>query len=810
MTTSATDQREVDLDITGMTCASCVARVEKKLNKLKGVDAVVNLATESAHVTVRGDVTDDELVAQVDKAGYGAVLQRKARTSAGAGDPNDDEAHDTSAPVEGRIADLRRRLVVAVVLGVPVMVLSMVTALQFPGWQWLVALLAVPIAVWCAWPFHRSAAKAARHGSSTMDTLVSLGVIASTGWSLWALLLGGAGAIGYTMDMSIIPALGADSGHAPGMDHALPHLYFETAAMIVSFLLLGRYMEARARHSAGDALRSLMELGAKDVALVWPGPEGYTEERVPVERLVHGSLFRVRPGEKIATDGVVVEGHSAVDASMVTGESVPVEVGPDEEVTGATLNTSGTLVVRATRVGEETTLAQIAQMVARAQTGKAPVQRLADRISAVFVPVVIAIAVLTLVGWLVTGHEAQAAFTAAVSVLVIACPCALGLATPTALLVGTGRAAKLGVIIKGPEILESTRTIDTVVLDKTGTITEGRMVLTEVVAADGVDEGRALLVAAAAESGSEHPVARAIVEGATERLDEAARTGNGRADAEKFPGTHLPRTEGFTNHAGRGVSATVHLPTERPAASTSAMTDTSATTQPARILVGRPAWLSEQGVDDATLKGLQPAFEAAQQRGDTAVVAATETTAIAVLAVRDALRATSATAITELRELGITPHLLTGDHEHAAHRVAGEVGITEVIAGVLPADKQSRIAALQVDGHVVAMVGDGVNDAAALAQADLGIAMGSGTDAAIDAADLTLMRTDLEAVPTAIRVSRATLRIIKQNLGWAFGYNVIAIPLAVFGMINPGLAAAFMASSSVIVVLNSLRLRRAG
>ena len=803
-----TARQELDLTITGMTCASCVARVEKKLNKLDGVDAVVNLATERAHVTLTAPVPVEDLIAAVDKAGYGATVYHAPGTSGDSTDSTDPSEHDTSAPVEGRIADLRRRLTVAAVLGVPVMALSMITALQFPGWQWLVATLTLPIAVWCAWPFHRSAAKAARHGSSTMDTLVSMGVSAATGWSLWALLLGGAGEIGYTMDMSLWPAADAGStgGHAGA--HSAPHLYFETAAMIVAFLLLGRFLEARSRHRAGDALRSLMELGAKDVALLTPiaptdtavtanntdpTPARYTEQRVPVERLTPGTLFRVRPGEKIATDGVIVEGRAAVDTSVVTGESLPIDVAPGDPVTGATVATDGTIIVRATRVGTETTLAQIAKLVADAQTGKAPVQRLADRISAVFVPAVIGIAVLTLLGWLLTGHDAQSAFTAAVSVLVIACPCALGLATPTALLVGTGRAAKLGVIIKGPEILESTRRIDIVVLDKTGTVTQGRMALTDVAllaSPSGDDGDDALILAAAVEAGSEHPVARAIVAAATERL---------------APGAHLPHTSDFVNHAGRGVSATVTLPGTGPATGPGAPRTVTA-------LVGRLSWLAERGVDPAGLTAAEPLVARAEDRGDTAVVLAADGRAVAVLAVRDALRATSAQAIRDLRALGVTPHLLTGDNERAALRVAAEVGIAagDVTAGVLPADKVTTVRALQDAGHVVAMVGDGVNDAAALAQADLGLAMGTGTDAAIDAGDLTLVRADLATVPVAIRVSRATLRIIKQNLTWAFGYNVIAIPLAIAGLINPGLAAAFMAASSVIVVTNSLRLRRAG
>ena len=754
---------ELDLAVEGMTCASCVARVEKKLNKLDGVSATVNLATESARVVLSRPVPVEELIASVEKAGYGAHLIEPA------GDGED--RYDTSAPTRARMVDLKRRLIVAAVLGVPVMVLSMVTAWQFTGWQWLVAALALPIATWCAWPFHRSAVAAARHGSSTMDTLVSLGVIASTTWSLWALLFGGAGFLGMRMDMSLLPAL--DGGHAGDAGgHAVPHLYFETAAMIVTFLLAGRYAEARSRHRAGDALRSLLELGAKDVTRLEPAPEGgdgqRTQVRVPIEQISVGDLFLVRPGETVATDGVVVEGESAVDASMLTGEPVPVEVGPGDEVTGATVNASGSLVVRASRVGSETTLARIGRLVTQAQTGKAPVQRLADRVSAVFVPTVVVIALVTFGVWLGLGQPLQAAFTAAVAVLVIACPCALGLATPTALLVGTGRAAQLGVIIRGPEVLESTRRIDAVILDKTGTVTDGRMSLAQVSAVPGEDADEALALAAAAEAASEHPVAQAIVTGARER------------------GLVLPATSGFSSDAGRGVRADVTL----GAASRT-------------VWVGRPRWLSTQG-----LAG--PDRTPDDEPAGTTVAVGWDGAIRGWITVSDAIKPTSARAVEELKSLGVTPYLVTGDHARTAREVAAAVGIDpeNVRAEVMPEDKVDAVRDLQRQGRVVAMVGDGVNDAAALAGADLGLAMGGGTDVAIEAADLTLVSGDLRTAPLAIRISRRTLRIIQENLVWAFGYNVFAIPLAAFGLLNPGIAAAFMASSSVIVVLNSLRLRR--
>jgi len=868
-----------------------VARVEKKLNKLDGVSASVNLATESARITAPSAVSVDDLLATVARAGYtGALLdtaspeESSASEASPAGEP---ESTTPAAPASGpstpgsaeggrgtkgtggratlsmaaaapatrpgapastagngdasprsasggrakslgashmeRAADLRLRLIYCLILSVPIMAISMVPALQLPGWQWTVALMALPVAVWGAWPFHKAAFRALRHGAFTMDTLVSLGVIAATGWSLWALVLGGAGHIGMRMSMELLPR---SQGHAA-------HMYFESAAWVTTFLLAGRYAEARAKYRSGDALRALLELGAKEVTrVVLTSPSGSrdavdvldedgspraeatrTEERISVEDLAAGDLFLVRPGEKVAADGVVVEGRSAVDASLLTGESVPTEVEAGQAVTGATVNTSGVLLVRATAVGEGTTLARIGRMVTAAQAGKAPVQRLADRISGVFVPIVLVL------------------FTAAVAVLVIACPCALGLATPTALLVGSGRAAQLGVVIKGPEVLESTRALDTMVMDKTGTVTQGRMSL-EVEACREVGAGagtgadtsadsaaglsplgdEALRLAGAVESASEHPVATAITAAARERLGD------------------LPTPADFSNHEGRGVSATV---------------------EGRRVAVGRPGWLTgEMGAE--VPEAVRSAVEKAQDSGATAVVlavgesgeaanveteapdeAAADSTAdasddagatapdtqplkaMAVLVVRDTVRPSSREAVAALRELGIRPVLLTGDNTRAAEHVAAQVGIdaADVRAEVLPADKRDVVADLQAQGAVVGMVGDGVNDAAALAQAGtqgLGFAMGSGADVAIEAADITLVRTDLDAAVAAVRVSRATLRIIRQNLFWAFAYNVAAIPLAAAGLLNPMIAGAAMAASSVIVVTNSLRLRRAG
>lgn len=900
---SGGQQRTVNLSIGGMTCASCVARVEKKLNKLDGVSASVNLATESARITAPSAVSVDDLLATVARAGYtGALLDTASpdesaqSETAPAGEP---ESTTPAAPASGpsapgsagggrgtkgtgglatlsmaatpatrpgapagasstngtagtsprsasgsgakslgashmeRAADLRLRLIYCLILSVPIMVISMVPALQLPGWQWTVALMALPVAVWGAWPFHKAAFRALRHGAFTMDTLVSLGVIAATGWSLWALVLGGAGHIGMRMSMELLPR---SQGHAA-------HMYFESAAWVTTFLLAGRYAEARAKYRSGDALRALLELGAKEVTrVVLTSPSGSrdavdvldedglpraeatrTEERISIEDLAAGDLFLVRPGEKVAADGVVVEGRSAVDASLLTGESVPTEVEAGQTVTGATVNTSGVLLVRATAVGEGTTLARIGRMVTAAQAGKAPVQRLADRISGVFVPIVLALSAATLAGWLLTGHSPQAAFTAAVAVLVIACPCALGLATPTALLVGSGRAAQLGVVIKGPEVLESTRALDTMVMDKTGTVTQGRMSLDveacrEVAAGADTAAGlaplgdEALRLAGAVESASEHPVATAITAAARERLGD------------------LPTPADFSNHEGRGVSATV---------------------EGRRVAVGRPGWLTGE-MSAEVPEAVRSAVEKAQDSGATAVVLAVggageaanvETTApdeaaadstadastdagatapdtqplkaMAVLVVRDTVRPSSREAVAALRELGIRPVLLTGDNTRAAEHVAAQVGIdaADVRAEVLPADKRDVVADLQAQGAVVGMVGDGVNDAAALAQAGtqgLGFAMGSGADVAIEAADITLVRTDLDAAVAAVRVSRATLRIIRQNLFWAFAYNVAAIPLAAAGLLNPMIAGAAMAASSVIVVTNSLRLRRAG
>lgn len=823
----------VDLAVEGMTCASCVARVEKRLNRVPGASATVNLALESAHVELRpaeeGTLASvDDLLAAVRAAGYEA---RATSTPAAAAhtDEHTDEHHDgshaadgaapaahqhgahdhsdtgsltdapaeddTSSPVDARGADLRRRLRVAAVLTPPVVVLSMVPATQFTGWQWLVAALALPVVTWAAWPFHRAAARAARHGASTMDTLVSIGVVAATGWSLWALLLGGAGMLGMRMTPTLFPAAGA--GHGTSM----PELYFEVAAVVVTFLLLGRYAEHRSRRRAGDALRTLLDLGAKDVAQIVTGPDGRrVEQRVPVGALAVGDLFAVRPGEKVATDGVVVEGSSAVDTSLLTGEPVPVDVGPGDEVTGATVSTSGHLVVRATRVGEETRLAQIGRLVSRAQTGKAPVQRLADRISAVFVPVVLVLAVGTLVVWLLAGGGVQAAFTAAVAVLIIACPCALGLATPTALLVGTGRGAQLGVLIKGPEILEETRRVDTVVLDKTGTVTQGRMALVDVVAAPGEDAAQVLQLAGAVEALAEHPVARAVAAAAAERragsgtgAGSATGTGAVATGADGVP-VGADEVREFRADAGHGVSGVVR-------------TAHSGVGLARRVLVGRVGWLADQGVDVATVTA---AVDAAEADGATAVVAAWDGSARGVLVLRDPVKPTSAAAVAELRSLGLRPVLLTGDNRGAALAAARAVGIADedVLAQVLPADKVAHVERLQASGARVAMVGDGVNDAAALATADLGLAMGTGTDVAIEAADLTLVRGDLAAAPQAIRLARRTLRVIRQNLFWAFAYNVAAIPLAALGLLNPMIAGAAMAFSSVLVVTNSLRLRR--
>ncbi|TDC84258.1 heavy metal translocating P-type ATPase [Actinomadura sp. 7K507] len=738
MSTDTASER-VELAIGGMTCASCANRVERKLNKLDGVTATVNYATEKASVEFSPGVSPDELIATVAKAGYTAELPAAPKPDA---EPEPDDG----------LRPLRQRLITAVVLSVPVIAMAMIPALQFEAWQWLSLTLAAPVVVYAGWPFHKAAAINLRHGAATMDTLISLGTLAALGWSLWALFFGTAGELGikHGFEFSMTRSDGS------------MNIYLEAAAGVTMFILAGRYFETRSKRRAGSALRALLEMGAKDVSVIRDG----REERIPVDRLAVGDVFVVRPGEKIATDGTVEEGSSAVDASMLTGESVPVEVVPGDSVAGATVNAGGRLLVRATRVGSGTQLAQMARLVEEAQTGKAQAQRLADRISGIFVPVVIALALGTLGFWIGSGAGLTAAFTAAVAVLIIACPCALGLATPTALMVGTGRGAQLGILIKGPEVLESTRTIDTVVLDKTGTVTTGRMALVDVITADGVSEDDVLRLAGALENASEHPIAQAIAKGATERIGD------------------LGTVEGFANIEGLGVQGVV---------------------DGHGVLAGRPQLLAEWS--QHLTPGLEAAMEKAQALGRTAVAVGWDGEARAVLTVADQIKPTSREAIGQLKALGLRPVLLTGDNETVARTVADEVGIEEVIAEVLPQDKVDVIKRLQSDGNHVAMVGDGVNDAAALAQADLGLAMGTGTDVAIEASDLTLVRGDLRAAADAIRLSRRTLGTIKGNLFWAFAYNVAAIPLAAAGLLVPMIAGAAMAFSSVFVVSNSLRLR---
>jgi P-type Cu+ transporter len=729
----------IELPIQGMTCASCASRIERKLNKLDGVNATVNYATEKARVEYDpAALTPAALVEAVESAGYSATL------------PAADAETEAEPADETRL--LRRRLLISAAFSLPLLLISMVPTFQFDRWQWLALQLATPVVVWGAWPFHRAAWANLKHAAATMDTLVSVGVTAAWLWSLYALFLGDAGRDGMRMPFTLIPEPGRGAGE----------IYLETAAVVTTFILAGRYFEARAKRRAGAALQALLELGARDVSIL--EPDG-SERLVPIEQLQVGDRFVVRPGEKVATDGIVEEGISAVDMSMLTGESIPVEVEPGADVAGATVNAGGRLVVRATKIGADTALAQIARLVEEAQTGKAAVQRLADRIAGVFVPVVIGLAVVTLGFWIANGAGATFAFTAAVAVLIIACPCALGLATPTALLVGTGRGAQLGLLIKGPQVLESTRRVDTIVLDKTGTVTTGKMRLVDLAGADGVDRDEALHLVGSLEHASEHPIARAIADAASEHAPLAA-------------------VDSFRNRDGLGVEGVVdgHV-----------------------VIAGRPALLQEWGLE--LPEKLGTALANAQENGQTAIAAAWDGEARAVFVVADTVKPTSALAIGRLKRLGLRPVLLTGDNSHTASTVAAEVGIDEVIAEVLPGEKADVVRRMQEEGRVVAMVGDGVNDAPALAQADLGLAIGTGTDVAIEASDLTLVSGDLHAAADAIRLARRTLRTIKGNLFWAFAYNVAALPLAASGYLNPLIAGAAMACSSVFVVSNSLRLR---
>jgi len=734
------------LEIGGMTCASCANRIEKKLNKLDGVSATVNYATEKAKVTVPIGYDPALLIAEVEKTGYTAALPKPKHTKSA--QPGSDETSEEDA----ELTSLRHRLIGAIVLTVPVIAMSMVPALQFTYWQWASLALAAPVIVWAAWPFHKAAWTNLKHGAATMDTLISMGTSVALLWSLYALFFGTAGTPGMThpFELTIAPSDGA------------ANIYLEVGAGVTMFILAGRYFEKRSKRQAGAALRALLELGAKEVSVLRNG----VETKIPTDELEVGDAFIVRPGEKIATDGFVVSGTSAVDASMLTGESVPVEVGEGDPVTGATVNAGGRLVVQATRVGSDTQLAQMAKLVEDAQTGKAEVQRLADKISGVFVPIVIVIAVVALGAWLGAGFPVAAAFTAAVAVLVIACPCALGLATPTALLVGTGRGAQMGILIKGPEVLESTRKVDTVVLDKTGTVTSGKMTLVDVIGEPGVDRAEILRFAGALEDASEHPIAQAIAKGATQEV-----------------GT-LPTPEDFANVEGKGVQGII---------------------EGTPVVVGRESLLADWS--QKLSHEVASAKARAEGEGKTVVAVGWDGQARGILVVADTVKPTSAEAIQGLKDLGLTPVLLTGDNEAVARQIATEVGIEQVIAEVLPKDKVDVVTRLQKEGKVVAMVGDGVNDAPALAQADLGLAMGTGTDVAIEASDITLVRGDLRSAVDAIRLSRKTLSTIKTNLFWAFAYNVAAIPVAALGMLNPMLAGAAMAFSSVFVVGNSLRLR---
>ena len=806
MTTAAS--RTVDLDIQGMTCASCVGRVERKLGRIEGVEASVNLPLHSARVQVPEGVSDEDILETIRQAGYSPSLKESGRaarestpessaSSESAEASESSDASEASGHTMPTPSALRHRIWVAAALTLPTFAISMIPGLQFPHVGWVLAALSLPVVTWAAWPFHRSAVTNARHGSSTMDTLVSMGVALAYLYSL-AHLLADPG-----MTASVHPS------HSGGMDMSSHQLYFESAAVITTFLLIGRFLESRAQEQSGQALHALLNLGAKEVEIVRDyGADQQQSTRIPVEQLTEGEVFLVRPGEKVAADGVVLDGHSAVDESMLTGESVPVEVSAGDQVTGATLNTGGRLIVRATRVGSETTLAKMSELVSQAQSSKAPIARLADRISAVFVPVVLGIAVLTFLGWLLigggmtgglNGETLNTALIAAVSVLVIACPCALGLATPTAILTGTGRGAQLGILIKSARVLEDTRRVDSIVMDKTGTITRGELTLEGVHRFEGAapgsgrnDEARVLTLAGAVEEASEHPIAQAIAEAAAQRLPQ-----NSASSAADASGTgdsttrRLPEVADFASSAGGGVSGTVTLEGSEH-----------------RVLVGQPRWLAEEGVELS--EDQRAVLTGVQEDGAVGVVVTVNGEPAAVLSLRDAPKPDAAEAIRELRALGLTPILLTGDAEPVARAVAAQVGIEQdaVIAGVSPQKKLEEVQRLQGRGRVVAMVGDGINDAAALAAADLGVAMGAGTDVALEAADLSLMRNELAAVPQAIRLSAATLRTIKSNLFWAFAYNALAIPVAAAGLLNPMIAGAAMAFSSVFVVLNSLRLKR--
>ena len=790
---------ELDLQVTGMTCASCAARIEKRLNKLDGVDASVNYALGRARVAFDpANVAVDDLVEAVESAGYGVVPPAPEST-----DPGDraESAGGTGSADDPEVVALRERLIICAVLTVPTVLVSMVPALQFRNWQWFALTLASPVAVWGAWPFHAAAWRNARHRTTTMDTLISVGVLAAYAWSLVALFFGPAGEMGMTMTTSLFSA---PTG-------GLSHTYLEVATAVPTLILLGRFLEARAKRRAGAALEALLSLGAKDVDVL---DDDGTERRVPVSELAVGDRFVVRPGERIATDGTVQDGASAVDVSMITGESVPVDVVAGDPVVGATVNVSGRLVVTASRVGKDTQLARMAKLVEDAQAGKADVQRLADRVSSVFVPIVIALALGTLAVWVVLGQPDRA-FAAAVAVLIIACPCALGLATPVALLVGTGRGAQLGILIKGPEVLESTRRVDTIVLDKTGTVTTGVMEVVDVIAGPGVDADEALRLVGSLEAASEHPIARAIAAHAAQvpaapaaqvpaahaaQVPAAPAAQVPAAHAAQVPAAHAAQAPGsqvgrldpvsdFQNRAGLGVVGVVG-------------TGGSAR----RVVAGRPSLLAEEGL--AMPEALRSAVDEQGGQGRTVIAAGWDGEVRVLVSVADTPKDHAADAVAGLRVLGLRPVLLTGDAPDPARSVAQAVGIDDVIAGVMPEGKVDEVRRLQESGAVVAMVGDGVNDAAALATADLGIAMGTGTDAAIEAADLTLVTGDLRAAPDAIQLSRRTLATIKGNLFWAFAYNVAAIPIAAMGWLNPLLAGAAMAFSSLFVVTNSLRLRR--